>query len=237
MHALGLTYLCEGKYAQAEALFSQALEIRRRVLGPEHPSTLRCISYLAYTYSDEGRYAQAEALLIQNLNVERRVRGLENVDTLKTRSYVASMYQVQGKYSLAETYAALALAGRQHTLGPDHPETMASAGDLALAYQSQEKFPESESLARATEAIERTKQPDSWQRFWAESLLGASLAGEKKYAEAEPLLLEGYGGMLARKDRIPVPNWHYLDSINAWIVQLYEAWGRPEKAATWKQQH
>ena len=36
-------------------------------------------------------------------------------------------------------------------------------------------------------------------RFWAESLLGASLAGEKKYAEAEPVLLGGYRGMLVRK--------------------------------------
>jgi len=33
-----------------------------------------------------------------------------------------------------------------------------------------------------------------------ESLLGARLAGEKKYAEAEPLLLGGYQGMLARKN-------------------------------------
>ncbi len=39
----------------------------------------------------------------------------------------------------------------------------------------------------------------------------ASLAGGKKYAEAEPLLLEGYEGMLARKDFIDVPDWHYLD--------------------------
>jgi hypothetical protein len=51
----------------------------------------------------------------------------------------------------------------------------------------------------------RARQPDDWQRFRAESLLGASLAGQKKYAEAEPLLLEGYRGMLTRREQIGAP--------------------------------
>jgi hypothetical protein len=71
-------------------------------------------------------------------------------------------------------------------------------------------------------------------RFWAQSLLGASLAGEKKYAEAEPLLLEGYRGMLVRKDRMADSDQRHLDSAREWIVQMYEAWGKLEKAVEWK---
>ena len=63
---------------------------------------------------------------------------------------------------------------------------------------------------------------------------GESLVGEKKYADAEPLLLEGYRGMLARKDRIPVPKQGDLASTREWIVQMYVAWGKPEKAAEWR---
>ncbi len=132
---------------------------------------------------------------------------------------------------MAENYAAQALAGRRHALGSEHPDTMASAADLALAYLSQGKFAESEPLAREAMEIDRKKQPDDWQRFRAESLLGASLAGQKKYAEAEPLLLEGYQGMVARKDRIDVPDWYHLDRAREWLVQLYQAWGKPGKAA------
>jgi eukaryotic-like serine/threonine-protein kinase len=82
--------------------------------------------------------------------------------------------------------------------------------------------------------MDQKSRPDDWQRFRAESLLGASLAGEKKYAEAEPLLLEGYQGMLARKDRIAVPDRYHLDLAHRWVAQLYQAWGRPVKAAEWK---
>jgi hypothetical protein len=75
-------------------------------------------------------------------------------------------------------------------LGQEHPDTILTAADLALAYLSQGKFAASEPLAREAMELDRKIRPDGWQGFRAESLLGASLAGQKKYAEAEPLLIE-----------------------------------------------
>ena len=141
------------------------------------------------------------------------------------------MYQGQGKYALAEARSAQALAGRRHTLGSEDPDTMASAADLALAYLSQGKFAESEPLAHEALEIDRKKQPDDWQRFRAESLLGASLAGQRKYGEAEPLLVEGYQGMLSRKDRIAVPDRYHLERARGWLIQLHKASGKAKKAA------
>jgi hypothetical protein len=112
---------------------------------------------------------------------------------------------------------------------------MATAADLALAYQSQRKFAESEALAREALEFDRKKQPDDWQRFRAESLLDASLAGQKKYVEAELLLVEGYQGMAERKDHIAVPDWYHLDRAREWIVQLYQDWGKPKQAAEWQE--
>jgi tetratricopeptide (TPR) repeat protein len=144
------------------------------------------------------------------------------------------MYQRRGKFALAETYAAQALAGRRHALGSDNVDTMVSAENLALAYESLGKFAEAEPLAREALELNQKKQPDDWDRFRAESLLGASLAGQKKYAEAEPLLLDGYTGMVARKDRVLMPDWYHLDRAREWLVQLYQDWGKPEKAAEWR---
>ena len=131
-------------------------------------------------------------------------------------------------------YAAQALAGRRSALGSEHPDTTRSVADLALAYLSQGEFAKSEPLSREVLEFHRKKQPDGWQRFRGESLLGASLAGQKKYAEAEPLLLDGYQGMEARKDRIAVPDWYDLDRARQWLVQLYRAWGKPGKADEWR---
>jgi len=234
MNGLANVYNAQGKYAQAAALYSQVLESARRVLGPEHPDALTSMNALADAYSPQGKYAQAEGLYVRTLGIQRRVLGPEHPSTLDTLVGLATMYQRQGKYALAETYAAQALAGRRHALGSENADTMSSAADLSLAYLSQGKFSEGEPLAREALEFNRKKQPDGWQRFRAESLLGASLAGQKKYAEAEPPLLEGYQGMVARKDRIGVPDWYHLDRAREWLVRLYQAWGKPGKAAEWK---
>ena len=234
MTNLASVFRLEGKYAQAESLGTQTLEIMRRVLGPEHPDTLWRMNDLANCYSSQGKYAQAEALFQPTLDARRRLLGPEHPNTLSTLSDFASMYQRQGKYALAEIYDAQTVAGRSHASGKEDPDTLAAEADLALAYQSQGKFSESERLAREVMEIEQKNQPDDWQRFRAESLLGASLAGQKKYAEAESLLLEGYQGMAARKGRIAVPDWYHLDRSRKWIVELYEGRGKPEKAAKWQ---
>ncbi len=49
-------------------------------------------------------------------------------------------------------------------------------------------------------------QPGDWWVFLTKSQLGAALAGQKKYLEAEPLLIDGYEGL---KDRAG-PKSHYL---------------------------
>ncbi|MGO9271051.1 MAG: tetratricopeptide repeat protein [Terriglobia bacterium] len=234
MRNLCRVYSDQGKYAQAESLYGQILEIQRRVLGPEHPNTLATISDLAWMDLAQGKYAQAQTLLSPTLEIERRVRGSEDSATFWRMSALASTYYLQGKYAQAEALFSQTLAGQRHTLGAENPDTLDTMADLALAYQAQGRFAASEPLARGAVESDRKMRPNDWQRFFAESLLGSSLAGQKKYAEAEPLLLEGYRGMEARKERIAVPNRYYLDRAREWLVQLYQAWGKPAKAAEWK---
>jgi tetratricopeptide (TPR) repeat protein len=225
MDRLAEVYTNMGKYAQGEELYRETLEKLRRVLGPGHPYTLAVANNLANACVMQGKYAQAETLFSQTLETKRHVLGREDPGTFYTLSDFAAMYQRQGKYGLAETYAAQALAGRRHALGSDHPDTMDSAAGLSLVYLSQGKFVQSEALAREAAEFYTMKQPEDWRRFRAESRLGASLAGQKKYAEAERLLLQGYQGMLARKDRIAFPDRYNLDRTRRWLAQLYRAWG------------
>jgi Tetratricopeptide repeat len=62
-----------GKYAQAEALDTQTLEIMRRVTGPEQDNTLLTMNNLAGVYANQGKYGQAEALYSQTLETCRRI--------------------------------------------------------------------------------------------------------------------------------------------------------------------
>jgi tetratricopeptide (TPR) repeat protein len=51
-----------GEYAKAEPLYREALEIRQKVFGREHPDTAESLDNLAGLYWAIGDYAKAEPL-------------------------------------------------------------------------------------------------------------------------------------------------------------------------------
>ncbi|HTV82225.1 MAG TPA: serine/threonine-protein kinase [Acidobacteriaceae bacterium] len=235
MFDLANAYLDQGKYAQAEPLFRQVYETRRLAFGPEHISTLLALSGLAVALDNQGHYAQAEPLFRQIEGTMRRVLGPEDIDTLWETVNLGEAYEGLGKYDLARTYEAQALAGLRRVQRPEYPETLTAEADLALDDVSLGDCTQAEPLAREVLEKDKKVQPDDVERFFAESMLGACLTGEKKYAEAEPLLLEGYQGMVTRKARmLAVPDLRELDRAREWIVELYRASGKPEKAIEWK---
>jgi hypothetical protein len=73
-------------------------------------------------------------------------------------------------------------------------------------------------------------QPDAWITFNTKSLLG-----QNKYADAEPLLHVGYEGMKVREGEIPAQERLRLTESLERIVQLYDAWDRPNEASAWRQ--
>jgi tetratricopeptide (TPR) repeat protein len=97
------------------------------------------------------------------------------------------------------------------------------------------KYAEAEGPARECLAIREREIPDDWRTFNARSMLGGALLGQKKYAEAEPLLLSGYEGMKQREVSIPPEGKPRLRETLERLVQLYEATNRPGQTAGWKQ--
>ena len=109
-------------------------------------------------------------------------------------------------------------------------------GDLALdafALLVLGKFAEAEPLARECLELRQIIIPDDWRTFNARSMLGGCLLGQKKYAEAEPLLLSGYEGLKQREDKIPPAGSIRPQQALQRLVQLYDETGRPELAARW----
>ena len=49
------------------------MDLRKRLLGQEHPDILISIGNLALTYRNQGRWNEAEQLEIQVMNLRKRV--------------------------------------------------------------------------------------------------------------------------------------------------------------------
>jgi tetratricopeptide (TPR) repeat protein len=234
MNNLARLYLDQGRYTPAEPLFTQALAIQRRVLGEEHPETLTVMRNLAHLYRNQRKYAPAEALLKQVAQAQQRVLGSEHPDTLTTLNDLAQLYQDQGKFGQADLLSVRVLEVRRRVLGDAHPDTVSALASLGRVRLGLRRYVEAESLLRAALSAQEKNNPDAWQRYNIQSLLGACLAAQARFAEAEPLSVAAYDG-LRHQIAIPRDNRWALDQAAERIVQLYRAWGRPQQAAEWSQ--
>jgi hypothetical protein len=235
MSNLALLYRTEGRYAAAEPLAAKVVQARTRVLGAEHPDTLSSMSILAQVYQGEGRRAEAEPLFKKVLDARRRILGEEHFSTLVSMNYLADLYRIEGQDTQAEALYSQVLERRRRLLGPGHPDTtkiLAVLGEMRL---QKGRYGEAEPLLREALAGQEKGSPGAWPRFDTQSMLGAALADQGKYAEAEPLLLSAYEGLVQRETSIPQASRPALQRAGERIVQLYQNWGQPEKAAQWRE--
>jgi tetratricopeptide (TPR) repeat protein len=82
MGGLAVLYRNQSRYDEAEPLFLETLETRKRVLGDDHPDTLWSMNNLGILYQNQGRYDEAEPLFLETLETRKRVLGDGHPDTL-----------------------------------------------------------------------------------------------------------------------------------------------------------
>jgi hypothetical protein len=119
--------------------------------------------------------------------------------------------------------------------GPESREHAAALASLARNLLLQQQYLEAESMLRDCLVIREQKEADSWTTYHTKSLLGGAVLGKKQYADAEPLLLQGYEGMKARQESMPEAKLR-LSEAAARLVELYDGWGKPDQAALWREQ-
>ena len=224
----------EGKLAEAEPLFQEALARRRKLLGNEDRAMDEALGAFAQLLRKAGKLAEAEAVLREELEMEKKLSGNEHLFVVNSLLSLAELLREERKLAEAEVCDHEALAMRRKLLGSDDPVVASSLGQLASALLDQQRFAEAEPLARECVAIREQRLSDDWRTFNTRSVLGGSLLGQKKYAEAEPLLLSGYEGMKRRENKIPTLGRPRLKEALQRLVQLDEVTARPDQAAEWK---
>jgi eukaryotic-like serine/threonine-protein kinase len=201
------------------------------LLGADHPDTLRSMNNLAAAYVSAGRLDKALPLHEETLKLRQAKLGPEHPDTLRSMHDLALAFMVANRSLEAEPILRELVAIQRRRLPAKSPELAAHLASLGKSLVQVDEHAEAELILRECLAIREKTLPEDWRRFKTQSLLGGSLLGQKKYAEAEPLLLSGYEGMKARQESIPASAKDNLREALEWLVKLHEALGQPEKAA------
>ena len=68
------------------------MDMRKKLLGAEHPDTLLSMRNLASTYRNQGRWNEAEQLQVQVMDMTKKLLGAEHPDTLLSMENLAATY-------------------------------------------------------------------------------------------------------------------------------------------------
>jgi hypothetical protein len=77
------------------------MDMRKKLLGAEHPDTLSSMGNLASTYQNQGRWNEAEKLEVQVMDMRKKLLGAEHPHTLTSMANLASTYRNQGRWNEA----------------------------------------------------------------------------------------------------------------------------------------
>ena len=120
-----------GDYRSARSLWERVMTSRRRLLGTDHPATLRAAGNLAATLYALGELPAARTLQEERLAASRRLLGTDHPDTLRAAGNLAATLGELGELPAARALAEECLAGLRRVLGDNHPDTAWAAGVLA----------------------------------------------------------------------------------------------------------
>jgi serine/threonine protein kinase/tetratricopeptide (TPR) repeat protein len=202
-----------GKLDEAESVWGDLLELAKQVSDIGQAGTLNEIAWQLVIGPGSKLWKGADLINVAEKAVALTSRTNEMyLDTL------AAAYAAVGQYTNAVKVQQEAIALLQnenqkqdfasrlrlYAAGvpyryPDHGALAVRTADLLAAG----RFTEAEPLARECLALREKLIPHEWRTFNARSMLGGCLLGQKKYDEAEPLLVAGYEGLKCRQRRIP----------------------------------
>ncbi len=224
---LGMLYIDQGAYAEAEQLFSRALAICENALGLGHPDTAQSLINLALAYTHQGTYAEAEPLCSRALEINERALGPDHPDTAQSLLNLALVYTHQGAYAEAETLCSRALEVNERALGPDHPDTAQSLIYLALVYTHQGVYAKAEPLfVRALAINEKVLGPNHLQTAKSLNHLAWIYNSQGAYAQAEPLCLRA---LEINENLLKTDHSASVESLNN-LARVYENQGAYAKA-------
>jgi tetratricopeptide (TPR) repeat protein len=234
---LGTTLHAAGRLDDAIACYRKAIE-----LDPRNAAAfIRLGNALQHRGQSEEAIAcfrAAEPIIEDTLKQQKSMLGTEHPATLATMGNLARVYKLIGKLDRAVPLYEETLRLQQEKLGTEHPDTLATMNGLAEAYVKAGKSEQAGKLMEKSlrQSLARGEQtaPDAWTTFNTQSLLGEALLRQKKYVEAEPLLVKGYDGMKAREKAIPEQARNRLPETLDRLIELFTATNRPDEAQKWQ---
>ena len=102
LEKLGDLYSEMGEFKSAEPFLKKELELKKKVLGEQHPDYAMSLNNLGDLYSKMGNYKAAEQYYKQSLEIRKKVLGEEHTDYASNLNNLGVLYSEMGDYKSAQ---------------------------------------------------------------------------------------------------------------------------------------
>ena len=191
-----------GQLDRAGAILDQVIALLRKAQVAGHPGTFQARISRAELDVARGRLDAAEAADRAILDECRSRFGADDRLTIAAGLALAEVRQAQGDRDSAATLYRTALESARKN--PTDRDALAAAlTESGRSRLGAGDWGTAETQLREAREILEAEKPQHWVTAEVRSLLGGALMGEKKTAEATPLLRSGYEGMARAATAIP----------------------------------
>lgn len=162
---LGWSLMRCKNYDESLKSFQESLNIRRRILGDNHPSVAESLGFLGEVYRNQNDYEQALIELTKAVTIQEQILPPNSLDLAATYDSLGLTYRALAIYDIALQFFNKTLQIRQETLPSDHPQIASVYSNIACVYEYEGTYKQSLDYYEKALEISRKTLPPTHRRI------------------------------------------------------------------------
>lgn len=230
---LAAAYYAQGRIEEALKNYEEALSISVQTKGAEHLDTLTMINNIAAVNFKSGNLERATYHFEESLRLRKIKLGSSHPDTLTTMRNLGIVYSKTKQGDKAAAVSIEFIEEQRKNFAQDDPRFANYLALVSADLIQCEQYETAEKMLRQCLEIRQSNEPIQWLKFNTMSVLGETLLRQKKYKEAEELLLNGYSGLVEQPETLPPEGKSRILEAVARLITLYTETNQQESLQKW----
>ncbi len=231
LRVLGGVALDQDDHKAEEALMRERLALARALHPDRHPEISEALDDYGVALTNAGDFAGAERAFLEAIEIETAVLGEDHPSIATTRENLGNVYFRQKKLDQTARNLEVVLAMRRKALGDDSEPVARTLANMAAVYMMSGNLEAAgRTYPEAVERLSRKLGPDHPDVAHVLTGMGECLTKQKKYPEAEPVLLRALGLRMKAFGETQVRTQRTIKDLG----DLYEQWGKPAQAKAYR---
>jgi eukaryotic-like serine/threonine-protein kinase len=231
LNNLAVSYTYKGELARADSLMHEAMEVERRIRGPESVYAGNILRAWGSLKDDMGEKGVADSLVRESIRILGVTLGTRHADYIRSVAMMAQLRYTANDMPGAIAYGREVAEAIGKGLHAGEPSAAAALQALGLALDSLRQFTAADSALRRSLDLRREYlPPDHWAIASSESVYGYHLGRMGRHDEAERWLVAAYDKMVATRGA----DAYVTQRVAVRLAELMEQLGRRADAARWR---